>query len=168
MNRLFENSKIKEKIGENLAVICPFRLQSDILKRSFRHLHKKKISIIEMGKYLNTSTVDAFQGREKDVVIFNVVKENKHITLKSYKRLNVAVTRARKKLIILGSKSICIKNLPHFYELYHYIQQNGKIISAPQDINKEIHIVKKVIAKKQKNAKEKKKKRKVLTSLLKI
>ncbi len=57
---------------------------------------------------VEVNSVDGFQGREKDVVIFSTVRSNtqKQIGfLRDYKRLNVALTRARKTLIVVGDSS---------------------------------------------------------------
>jgi superfamily I DNA and/or RNA helicase len=54
------------------------------------------------------NTVDSFQGQEADVVIISLVRsndENEIGFLKDYRRMNVALTRARKKLIVIGDSA---------------------------------------------------------------
>ena len=86
--------------AEQIGVICPFKAQANLLNKEFI---RKKIAI---------KTVDSFQGREKDIIIFNLVGNAPGIKSKVYtdeRRLNVALTRARRKLIIVGSSYIADK-----------------------------------------------------------
>ena len=63
-------------------------------------------------KYLthnNINTIDSFQGQERDIIIISLVRSNDHSEigfLTDYRRLNVAMTRARKKLIIIGDSEV--------------------------------------------------------------
>lgn len=73
------------------------------------------------------STVDAFQGREKELVIFTAVRSNKENNigfLRDLRRLNVALTRAKKKLIIIAdSSTIC--SLEVYKNLLTYVKKVG-------------------------------------------
>ena len=97
-------SGVKES---NIAVIAYYRLQADLLKRCIDIKFKKTPSIESLEDLkevsLDARTVDAYQGKEKDVVIVNFVNDKSHKALDDYRRLNVAVTRAKKKLILIGS-----------------------------------------------------------------
>ena len=89
VNKLIECNVNARKIG----IIAPYRAQRN-------KLHER---INKDGMEINT--IDAFQGREKDLIILDITGTSKH-TLKfigNRHRLNVAVTRARKKLIIVGN-----------------------------------------------------------------
>lgn len=59
-------------------------------------------------------TADKFQGRDKEVVVLSLVRSNENQTvgdlLKDWRRVNVALTRARTKLLVLGSRSTLIGN----------------------------------------------------------
>ncbi|CAG8457573.1 4873_t:CDS:10 [Acaulospora colombiana] len=83
---------------KEIGIITPFRHQIKLLTQKFKDLPDIEIS-----------TVDRFQGREKEVIVMSLVKANTDYKvsdiLKDYRRLNVAITRARSKLIIFGSKS---------------------------------------------------------------
>ena len=86
-----------------IGVITLYRSQLALLKQALRHR-----SNIEMH------TADKFQGRDKEVVILSLVRSNEQQIvgdlLKDKRRVNVALTRARTKLIILGSKSTLVGN----------------------------------------------------------
>ncbi|CAG8556535.1 10524_t:CDS:2 [Diversispora eburnea] len=83
---------------KEIGIITPFRHQIKLLTQKFKGLTDIEIS-----------TVDKFQGREKEVIVISLVKANTDNKvsdiLKDYRRLNVAITRARSKLIIFGSIS---------------------------------------------------------------
>lgn len=87
----------------DIGVITPYRSQLALIKQSLRHR-----SGVEMH------TADKFQGRDKEVVILSLVHSNESQVvgelLKDWRRINVALTRARTKLLILGSKSTLIGN----------------------------------------------------------
>ena len=91
--------------AEQIGVICPFRAQANLLNKEFS---RRRIDI---------KTVDSFQGREKDIIIFDLVGNVpgvKSAVYKDERRLNVALTRARRKLIIVGSSFIA-DNYPRTY-----------------------------------------------------
>ncbi|ADC64643.1 AAA ATPase [Ferroglobus placidus DSM 10642] len=75
---------------QEIACISPYRAQVELLKEV-------------MGRSVEIGTVDAFQGREKDVVIFTVTATRNFRFAADPNRLNVAFTRARKKLIVVGN-----------------------------------------------------------------
>ena len=87
----------------DIGVITPYRSQLALIKQSLRHR-----SSVEMH------TADKFQGRDKEVVILSLVHSNEAQVvgelLKDWRRINVALTRARTKLLILGSKSTLVGN----------------------------------------------------------
>lgn len=87
----------------DIGVITPYRSQLALVRQSLRHR-----SGVEMH------TADKFQGRDKEVVILSLVHSNESQTvgelLKDWRRINVALTRARTKLLILGSKGTLVGN----------------------------------------------------------
>ena len=84
-----------------------------------------------LSKSASFLTVDGFQGQERDVILISLVRANedgKIGFLNDLRRMNVAITRARMKLMILGDASTLTRHA--FYkELYNYISQRGKIIT---------------------------------------
>ena len=87
----------------NIGVITLYRSQLALIKQSLRH-H----SGVEMH------TADKFQGRDKEVVVLSLVRSNEDQNvgelLKDWRRVNVALTRARTKLLVLGSKGTLVGN----------------------------------------------------------
>ncbi|MGM0444799.1 MAG: IGHMBP2 family helicase [Bacillota bacterium] len=105
-------SKLKAK---DLAVIAPYKDQVDLFKK---HNNIENLEI---------NTVDGFQGREKEVVLISLVRSNTHNNigfLRDLRRLNVALTRAKRKLIIIGDSSTIEKN-ETYKNLIEYIKERG-------------------------------------------
>ena len=83
-------------------------------------------------KNLRISTIDSFQGQECDTIILSLVRSNEDQTigfLKDYRRLNVALTRAKNRLLIFGD-SITLGNDPFFNQFLDYLEKNGFYKSA--------------------------------------
>jgi len=86
---------------QDIAVISPYKDQID-------YLNKK-----EQNEKIEIDTVDGFQGREKEIVILTLVRSNKNKNigfLKDLRRLNVSITRAKKKCIIIGDRNTISSN----------------------------------------------------------
>ena len=87
----------------DIGVMTLYRSQLALLKQTLRHR-----SGVEMH------TADKFQGRDKEVVILSLVRSNDSQVvgdlLKDWRRVNVALTRARTKLLVLGSKNTLVGN----------------------------------------------------------
>ena len=118
-----------EKIGKerildeaiDVGIISPYRAQVQFL----RHLIKKQEFFKPYRHLISVNTVDGFQGQERDIVLISLVRANDEGQigfLRDLRRMNVAMTRARMKLIILGDSTTMGKN--KFYKkLFEYIQQ---------------------------------------------
>ncbi len=124
---------LAEKLKENntdfpsVAIISPYKSQVRLLKELFEasplFLYSKKISI---------NTIDSFQGQERDVVYISMTRSNTGGTigfLSDIRRMNVAMTRARKKLVIIGD-SATITRLPFYADMVKYAEQSGGYQSA--------------------------------------
>lgn len=77
---------------------------------------------------LRISTIDSFQGQEQDNILVSLVRSNEDGTigfLKDYRRMNVALTRAKEQLIVIGD-SATIGADPFFGEFLSYVEQHGQ------------------------------------------
>lgn len=76
---------------------------------------------------LRISTIDSFQGQEKEIIILSLVRSNDECEigfLKDYRRMNVAITRAKEKLIVIGD-SATIGTDPFYRAFLEYTEQYG-------------------------------------------
>ena len=101
VERIGRHRLIAERV--DFAIISPYRAQVQYLRNLVRHDEMLR----PLRKQITVNTVDAFQGQERDVVTVSLVRSNEQGQigfLSDLRRMNVAITRARFKLIILGSK----------------------------------------------------------------
>ena len=116
-----------EKIGKtrvlnerlDVGVISPYRAQVQYL----RSLIKKKQNFKPFRHLITVNTVDGFQGQERDIILISLVRSNDEGQigfLRDLRRMNVAITRARMKLIILGDAQTMAHH-PFYRKLYEYI-----------------------------------------------
>jgi Superfamily I DNA and RNA helicases and helicase subunits len=120
------NPWLEEKI--TMGIITPYSAQVDQL-----HKLAESSAILEpLYKYITINTVDAFQGQERDVIIISFVRSNDKGEvgfLSDIRRTNVAMTRARKKLIMIGD-SATLSSHPFYLEVLNYVQKEGFYKSA--------------------------------------
>lgn len=104
----------------DFGVISPYRSQVQYL----RSLIRRNEYLRPLRSQISVNTVDAFQGQERDVIIISLVRANENGQigfLSDLRRMNVAITRARCKLIIIGSAST-LAHHKFYRELYKYVQ----------------------------------------------
>ena len=112
----------KERILDerlDVGVISPYRAQVQYLRRLF----KKREFFKPYRHLISVNTVDGFQGQERDIILISLVRANDEGQigfLRYLRRMNVAITRARMKLIILGDASTMTRH-PFYKKLYEYI-----------------------------------------------
>lgn len=129
----------------SLGVLSPYREQVNVLEQMFRDdeaftamlatkvgRHKlEDIAPVSQGNMV-VNTIDGFQGQERDVICISLVRSNAKGEigfLSDYRRMNVAMTRARKLLIVVGD-SATIGNNPFYARFLEYCEQNGRYQSA--------------------------------------
>jgi superfamily I DNA and/or RNA helicase len=106
-----------------VAVLSGYAAQLKLLNRS---LDAEQSSLLALA--IECNTVDAFQGREADVVIYSVTRSNKDGKvgfLRDEARLNVALSRGRVGLLIVGDHQFCrLLNHSPLRDVLHYIEQH--------------------------------------------
>ena len=104
----------------DVGVISPYRAQVQYLRSQL----KKKEYFKPFRSLITVNTVDGFQGQERDIIVISLVRSNDEGQigfLRDLRRMNVAITRARMKLIILGDAQTMTRH-PFYRKLYEYIQ----------------------------------------------
>ncbi|XP_072990677.1 uncharacterized protein [Typha latifolia] len=109
--RLYEHLQkiLKDNGGKKVSVgiITPYKLQLKCLQREFEDILNS-----EEGKDIYINTVDAFQGQERDVIIMSCVRASSHGVgfVADIRRMNVALTRARRALWVVGNANALMKS----------------------------------------------------------
>ncbi len=115
--RIGKQRLLDERI--DVGIISPYRAQVQYLRR----LLMKREYFKPFRRLISVNTVDGFQGQERDVIIISLVRSNDEGQigfLRDLRRMNVAITRARMKLIILGDKQTMTQH-PFYRQLWQYI-----------------------------------------------
>jgi ATP-dependent RNA/DNA helicase IGHMBP2 len=111
-----------------IAIISPYKQQIYLLKEQLQHApllqpYLQKISV---------NTIDSFQGQERDIVYISMTRSNTESKigfLSDVRRMNVAMTRARKKLVVIGDSGT-LSTLPFYADFITYAEQRDAYKSA--------------------------------------
>lgn len=125
MSRLIDDST-------SFGIISPYRGQVRLLRRMIR----SQRFLNPLRRNISTHTIDGFQGQERDVIIISMVRDNQDHNigfLRDLRRMNVAITRARMKLIIIGNADT-LSHHPFFEKLITYFQSHGEIVQQQPEI----------------------------------
>lgn len=118
------NILIEELGEESIGVISPYRAQVKNLE--------ELIASDENLKQVEVNTIDSFQGQERDVIYISMVRSNEENQLgflTDYRRMNVAMTRARKKLVIIGD-SATLGSSPFYQRFLDYVETQDAYSTA--------------------------------------
>ncbi|MBO5537966.1 MAG: AAA family ATPase [Prevotella sp.] len=113
----------KQRILEeqiDVGIISPYRAQVQYLRR----LVKKREFFKPFRRLITVNTVDGFQGQERDVIVISLVRSNAEGQigfLRDLRRMNVAITRARMKLLIIGDSATLTRH-PFYRKLWEYVE----------------------------------------------
>lgn len=100
--KVLEEIRAEEGVGTKVAVISPYRAQVTMLRNA-----------LGQSEDLSIDTVDGFQGKESDIVVFSVARTSGPFRfVNDSRRLNVALSRARDRVIIVGSLNYCTERSP--------------------------------------------------------
>lgn len=117
-NKIGKQRLLDERI--DVGVISPYRAQVQLLRRMLMKWEFFK----PFRRQISVNTVDGFQGQERDIIVISLVRSNDDGQigfLRDLRRMNVAITRARMKLIILGDRDTMTRH-PFYRQLWKYIE----------------------------------------------
>lgn len=110
-------------LAGQIGVVSAYRYQVQTLKRNIQH-------------GIEVLTVDQFQGRDKECVFISFVRSNTSLQpgdlLRDWRRLNVAITRAKTKLVMIGSHKTLSQSVA-LHNLLAFLDSKGWIISPNAD-----------------------------------
>lgn len=135
LNKLVEKliEKFPAAVLPSIAVISPYKQQVDLLKQSLSNY----TALVAYGDKIAVNTIDSFQGQERDVVMISMTRSNAGNRigfLSEIRRMNVAMTRARKKLVVVGD-SATLSQLPFYEGFIGYAEQHDAYVSAWEYMN---------------------------------
>jgi superfamily I DNA and/or RNA helicase len=93
----------------SIAVVSPYKQQVELLRLGI----KENEDLIAYQDKISVNTIDSFQGQERDMVYISLVRSNSAAAigfLSDTRRMNVAMTRAKKKLVVIGDSSTLSKS----------------------------------------------------------
>ncbi|KAL9102043.1 MAG: hypothetical protein Q9187_009171 [Circinaria calcarea] len=125
----------------DIGVITLYRSQLSLLKQNLRHRYSSSAALFSSstgsGGALEMHTADKFQGRDKEVIVLSLVRSNEAGNvgdlLKDWRRVNVALTRARTKLLILGSRETVRKGNELLGRFVGLVERKGWVVNAEVD-----------------------------------
>jgi ATP-dependent RNA/DNA helicase IGHMBP2 len=118
----------RPEIFPTIGVIAPYRHQVEALKEAVA-THPALLPFLHA---ITVNTIDSFQGQERDAIYISLTRSNADSTigfLSELRRTNVALTRARKKLVVIGD-SATLSGFPFYADLIHYAQEHDAYKSA--------------------------------------
>lgn len=127
VNQLGIDRLLDERV--DFGIISPYKSQVQLLRRLVKHDKELR----RLLPYITVNTVDGFQGQERDVILISMVRGNDEGRigfLGDLRRMNVAITRARMKLIILGDTST-LSRTPFYRRLIEHVTQHGRMLVIP-------------------------------------
>ena len=107
----------------SIGVISPYRHQVTLLKE----LILQSGVLTGFLQAINVNTIDSFQGQERDVIYISLARSNPDNTigfLSEIRRMNVAMSRARMKLVVIGD-SATVAQFPFYEDFINYVESNG-------------------------------------------
>lgn len=112
----------------SIAVIAPYKHQVEVLREAVT----ENETLQPFTGTINVNTIDSFQGQERDAVFISMTRSNSEQTigfLSDIRRMNVAMTRARKKLVVVGD-SATLSQDPFYADFINYAQEKDGYVSA--------------------------------------
>lgn len=126
VNELMQSHSVEN--FPSMAVISPYKQQINLLKEQLDHSE----DLQKVKQHISVNTIDSFQGQERDVVYISLTRSNDKGEigfLTDIRRMNVAMTRAKKKLVVIGD-SATLGQHPFYADFIDYAEQLGGYVSA--------------------------------------
>ena len=120
-----EHAQNHEQNRLTIGVIAPYRAQINCLLDAIEE--NDDLNGLLQHRLLSVGTVDSFQGQERDIIAISLTRSNHHGEigfLSDIRRMNVGMTRARRKLLLVGDSSTLSSN-PFFMDLLAYVKRMG-------------------------------------------
>ena len=118
INKIGQERFLEERL--DVGIISPYRVQTQYLRQQIRRREEFR----PFRSAISVNTVDGFQGQERDIILISLVRSNDQGQigfLSDLRRMNVAMTRARMKLIIFGSKDT-LRHHTFYRKLIEYVE----------------------------------------------
>ena len=122
INKIGRERFLAERL--DVGIISPYKVQTQYLRQQIR----KREEFRPFRQVISVNTVDGFQGQERDIIIISLVRSNENGQigfLSDLRRMNVAMTRARMKLIIFGDKAT-LQHHAFYRKLIQYVDEVTK------------------------------------------
>ncbi len=119
INKIGQERFLAERL--DVGIISPYKVQTQYLRQQIR----KRAELRPFRQVISVNTVDGFQGQERDIIMISLVRSNDNGQigfLSDLRRMNVAMTRARMKLIIFGDKST-LQHHAFYRKLIQYVEK---------------------------------------------
>ena len=124
INKIGLQRFIEERI--DVGIISPYRVQTHYLRQQIRRREEFR----RVRHLISVGTVDGFQGQERDIILISLVRSNEHGQigfLSDLRRMNVAMTRARMKLLIFGNRET-LSHSQFYRRLLEYVDTLNQTI----------------------------------------
>ncbi|MFN3402527.1 MAG: AAA domain-containing protein [Cytophagaceae bacterium] len=115
-------------IAPTCGIISPYKAQVNLIKEKLAEFIEDPVAL----KKISVNTVDGFQGQERDIIYISMVRSNSDGEigfLSDVRRMNVALTRARKKLVVIGDSGT-LSNHKFYRDFLDYIDKIGAYKTA--------------------------------------
>ena len=122
INKIGKERFLAERL--DVGIISPYKVQTQYLRQQIR----KREEFRPFRQVISVNTVDGFQGQERDIIIISLVRSNDNGQigfLSDLRRMNVAMTRARMKLVIFGDKAT-LQHHAFYRKLIQYVDEVTK------------------------------------------
>lgn len=126
--------------GSRIAVVTPYDSQRTLVRQL---LYQSNQTHLSESKKVEVASVDEFQGREKDYIVFSCVRSNSNQEigfLRDYRRLNVALTRAKYGIVIIGNPNT-LKSDPIWSSLLHFYQEQKCLVNGATLENLSLYLI---------------------------